>query len=90
MESRSGVRGARARIGTKETGMAIRIRVERVERTWQQQRNWNMLHSDPLQPNQYGYVDAELPVLETVLLLEQNLIEKTFDLAAIIKAVNNL
>ena len=56
----------------------VKITIERIETVWEKQRNWNILHSDPLQPNQFGYVDAELPVKRTTLLLEQNLPDGQF------------
>ena len=56
----------------------VKITIERIETVWEKQRNWNILHSDPLQPNQFGYVDADLPVKRTTLLLEQNLPDEQF------------
>ena len=56
----------------------VKMTIERIETVREKQRNRNMLHDPPFRPNRFGYVDAELPVKRTTLLLEQNLPDERF------------
>lgn len=67
----------------------IRVRIEKVETVWRKTRNWNRMTDNPgPEQRQYDYVDAELPVEQTTLLLEQHL--EDVDLVAVIKALNGI
>lgn len=68
--------------------MSYKITIEKVDTVWKKSRSWNRKNDDSKDPNQYGYVDAELPVIERTTMLEQTLEE--LDLAAVIKAANKL
>ena len=69
----------------------IKITIEKSETVWKKSRTWNLMLDNPTQDQrQYDYVDAELPQLERVILLEQTLPSQDFDLKAVIKALNGL
>ena len=67
----------------------IHITIEKLETVWKKSRDWNRV-TDRTDVKQYDYVDADLPKNETTLLLSQCIADESFDLAKVIKAVNNL
>ncbi len=67
----------------------ITITIQRKYSVWEKTRNWLQVSNDS--GRNFDYVDAELPVEKSVLLLQQSIEdEATFDVAKVIKAVNGL